>query len=78
MITISQGELLKLHKLWADNGAFIDSLMQRQIQEYEKMKGATETEWQAAKQFVEREAKKQALIDFKKLLTSYEHTADRG
>lgn len=77
MIPLTQGELLKTQKLWMDSGMFIESIMTRLIQEYERQITVGDTEWAAAKQSVEYLAKKQALIDFKKTLTSYEYKTNR-
>ena len=67
---ISKNEAVKLERLWKEYGAFFESLIGKMIQDYEKMLHRPNSEWDAAQQLAEFCAKKQALLELKKVLTA--------
>ena len=67
---LSKVESLKLMQLWNDYGQYLDEILSRQIKEYELSLYSSDDQWCNTKQLVEYLAKKQTLIDFKKLCSS--------
>ena len=68
---LSKVESLKLIQLWNDYGQYLDEILMRQLKEYEaNFQTNTGDQWFNARQMVEYLAKKQTLIDFKKILSN--------
>ena len=68
---LTKQESLRIMQLWNDYGSWLEDVFKRMVSEYEKeMSPNTGDMWFNARQNVEYFAKKQALIDFKKILSS--------
>ena len=67
---LSKVESLKLLQLWNDYGQYLDGIFAQMLKDYETQLSAKDSEWETAKQQVEYLAKKQALIDLKKILSN--------
>lgn len=66
MIKLSKQEQLRSAQLWNDWGNFLTMIFDRLISENEIVR--KDTEWETLRQSIEFCAKKQVLIDLKKLL----------
>lgn len=69
MIQLTKSESLKIMAGWQEYGEVLNGVFDKLISEYESDFKQQATEWEAARQQVEYIAKKQALLDLKKILT---------
>ena len=70
MVQLSKQESLRVLQMWNDYGVYLDEIFMRMIKGYEEnMIPNNFDQWFNAKQSVEYQAKKQAVIDLKKILS---------
>ena len=71
MIQLSKQESLRILQMWNDYGVYLDEIFMRMIKGYEtNLQSNAGDQWFNARQMVEYLAKKQTLIDLKKLFSN--------
>lgn len=66
----NKSETIRIMKLWLDWERVLDMVFDKMVEDWEQKLYAKDTEWETAKSLVEFTAKKQALIDLKKVLSA--------
>ena len=70
MIQLSKVESLKILQLWNDYEQYLDGILVQMLKDYESQLSSKNTEWETTRQQVEYLARKQTLVDIKKILSN--------
>lgn len=69
-MNLTKQESLRVMQMWSDYGGYLEEIFFRLLKDYEQNLNSNGDEWFNAKQSVEYLAKKQTLIELKKILSN--------